>query len=147
MKRYRITLQDQTFDVKILDDPRQEQVRVEVDGETLTVGVEAVSEMTPGEIAPAVALPPTAPMLAPEGAARAGSTVAAPLPGVVKSIIVRPGQQVAANDKVVVIEAMKMDNVIRAPREGTVGAIHVVEGRQVSYGDPLLELTDQREEP
>jgi len=31
MKRYRITLEGQTFDVEVLDDPRQEQVRVKVD--------------------------------------------------------------------------------------------------------------------
>jgi biotin carboxyl carrier protein len=147
MKRYRITLQDQAFDVKILDDPRQEQVRVEVDGEILTVGVETVAVTTSGEIAPTVAPPPATPTLAPQGSARAGNTIAAPLPGVVKSIIVRPGQQVAAGDKVVVIEAMKMDNVIRAPRGGAISTIHVVEGRQVAYGDPLLELTDQGEEP
>ena len=42
MKRYRVTLEGHTFDVKVLDDPRQERVQVEVDGETFVVGVEAV---------------------------------------------------------------------------------------------------------
>jgi len=56
MKRYRVTLEGHTFDVKVLDDPRQEQVQVEVDGETFVVGVEAVPvavERTAGEAAPA----------------------------------------------------------------------------------------------
>jgi len=70
----------------------------------------------------------------------ASSSVAAPLPGVIKSIAVRPGQQVAANDELLVIEAMKMDNVIRASRVGTIGTIYVAEGRQVAYGEPLLEM-------
>ncbi len=57
----------------------------------------------------------------------------------VKSIAVRPGQQVAAGDELLVIEAMKMDNVIRATRGGIVGVIHVTEGRQVAHGEPLLD--------
>ncbi len=71
-----------------------------------------------------------------------GSVVTAPLPGVIKAIAVRPGQQVAADDELLVIEAMKMDNVIRASRGGTIGAIHVTTGRQVAYGEPLLEMTN-----
>jgi len=63
---------------------------------------------------------------------------------VVKSIAVRPGQQVAAGDELLVIEAMKMDNVIRATREGTVGTIHVTEGRQVAHGEPLLDLAGRK---
>jgi propionyl-CoA carboxylase alpha chain len=59
---------------------------------------------------------------------------------VIKSIAVRPGQQVAAGDELLVIEAMKMDNIIRATREGTVGTLYVVEGRQVAHGEPLLDL-------
>ena len=133
MKRYRITLEGHTFDVEVLDDPRQEQVRVWVDGEVFTVGVEVTAEVAPP--AGAVAAPPPT-------TAVTDRVVQAPLPGVVKSIAVRPGQQVAPNDELVVIEAMKMDNVIRATRAGTVGTIHVAEGRQVAYGEPLLDLAD-----
>jgi len=149
MKRYRITLEERTFEVKVLDDPRREQVRVEVDGETFTVGVEAappVAEVTAGEAAPTVAparlpkFPETSEVYKTFGSP--GSVVAAPLPGVIKAIAVRPGQQVAADDELLVIEAMKMDNVIRASRRGTIGTIHVAEGRQVAYGEPLLEMTN-----
>ena len=158
MRRYRITLGGRTFDVKVLDDPRQEQVRIEIDGETFTVGVEAVpavtgvtaTEVTAEETAPAIAPSPAMPARLPKFSETSevfgspGSTVAAPLPGVIKSIGVRSGQQVAPNDKLLVIEAMKMDNVIRAPRGGTIGTIHVAEGRQVTYGEPLLEMNNER---
>jgi biotin carboxyl carrier protein len=63
---------------------------------------------------------------------------------VIKSIAVRPGQCVSANDELLVIEAMKMDNVIRAPHGGSVGTIHVTEGRQVAYGETLLEMTNDK---
>jgi len=144
MKQYRITLESHTFDVKVLDDPRLTQVRVDVNGKTFAVGVEAVSLAVPAsplEKAPTAA--PVAITPASTGAqyAPGSGTVAAPLPGVIKSISVRPGQQVAADDELLVIEAMKMDNVIRAPGAGAISTIHVTEGRQVAYGEPLLEIT------
>ena len=132
MKRYRITLEGQTFDVEVLDDPRQEQVRVKVNGEVFTVGVEAVAEVTTSR------LPKFSETSEVSGSA--GSSVAAPLPGVIKSIAVRSGQRVAPNDELLIIEAMKMDNVIRAQRGGVIGVIHIAEGRQVAHGEPLLEM-------
>jgi biotin carboxyl carrier protein len=148
MRHYRITLEGHTFDIEILDDPRQEQVRVQVDGEILTVGVEAglagaeaAATGPDPAVAPTVVEPPPAP--ASTASALADHVLRAPLPGVVKSIAVRPGQPVAVNDELLVIEAMKMDNVIRAPRGGTIAAIHVAEGRQVAYGERLLDFADR----
>ena len=140
MKRYTITLQGQTFDVTVLDDPRGERVRVEVDGEVFEVGVEAapvVAEASVVEAAPTVA-----PSSTPKSSVATDNTVVAPLPGVIKSVAVRPGQEVAPDDELIVIEAMKMDNVIRATRVGTIGTIHVAEGRQVAYGEPMLDYAD-----
>jgi len=139
MRRYRITIGDDVFDVRILDDPRRGQVRVDVDGETFTVAVETVSEKV--GIPEAAATPP-APSVSADASAPATNTVTAPLPGTIKAIAVRPGQHVTRGDELLIIEAMKMDNVIRAPREGTIGAIHVAEGRRIAYGAPLLDLAD-----
>ena len=139
MIQYRFTLEGQVFDVKVLDNPRREQVRVEVNGEIFTVQVGAVSDLareTTGETVGVPALPTPAAT----GAAKTGGTLTAPLPGVVKSIAVRTGQHVVADDELLVIEAMKMDNVIRASAKGTIGAIHVTAGRRVAYGEPLLDL-------
>ncbi len=138
MKRYRIRFEGQTFDVAVLDNPRLQRVRVEVNGEIFTVEVENLLagteevgvETTPHTSSPSVISSPVP----------SASLVTAPLPGVVKAIAVRPGQRVRPDDELLVIEAMKMDNVIRAQREGVIGAIHVTEGRQVAYGDPLLEF-------
>lgn len=145
MRRYLITLEGHTFDVKVLDDPRRDRVRVEVDGEVFTVGVEAgpaEAEVATAEIPPAAApsrLPRSSGTSeAPDSSA---GTIAAPLPGVIKSIAVRPGQAVAEGDGLLVIDAMKMDNVIRAPCAGTVSRVHVTEGCQVAHGEPLLEIS------
>jgi biotin carboxyl carrier protein len=140
MKRYQITMNDRTFDVRLLSDPLQDQVEVEINGETFTVEVRAL----PPEAEATEALPPPA---TPAAASTTGvktttpssNTLTAPLPGVIKSIAVRQGQQVSAGDELLVIEAMKMDNVIRASREGIVETIFVVEGRQVAHGELMLE--------
>jgi biotin carboxyl carrier protein len=144
MKHYRITLEGCTFDVEVLDDPRQRRVRVRVDGQVFTVEAEAAEassregDMTqsalPESVVPAA---PSSP--ASEGVGAVGG-IKAPLPGVIKSIAVRPGQQVCAGDELLVIEAMKMDNIIRATCAGTIGTLYVVEGRQVAHGEPLLDL-------
>ena len=133
MKRYRITLEGQTLDVEVLDDPRREQVRVKVDGEVFTVGVEATAEVA------APSRPPRSSETS-EVFGNSDSVVVAPLPGVIKSIGVRSGQRVAPGDELLVIEAMKMDNIIRAQCAGVIGVIHVAEGRQVAHGEPLLEM-------
>jgi biotin carboxyl carrier protein len=144
MKEYEITLNGQTFRVRLLSDPRQEQVDVEVNGEAFTVEVRAVAAERD---LPAVPLPPQAEGDPAAGGARqpsagvapSGSAVTAPLPGVIKSIAIRPGQRVSRGDPLLVIEAMKMDNVLRASREGLVETIHIAEGHQVAYGELLLE--------
>ncbi len=140
MKRYRITLDDQTFEVKVLGDPRQREVQVEVDGEVFTVGVETASTVAEANAAGAVSQ--ARPVTTAPIAGGSDRTITAPLPGVIRSIAVQPGQEVTAGDPLLVIEAMKMDNVIRASREGTIGSLHVTEGRQVAHGDLLLEFAE-----
>jgi glutaconyl-CoA/methylmalonyl-CoA decarboxylase subunit gamma len=143
MKRYQITLDDQTYLVEVLSDPRQREVKVKVDGELLTVQAESLAEAE--EMAAAELARPAFQISAPAASTPAPvavgpGVVKAPLPGVVKSIKVHPGDTVAFNDELLVIEAMKAMNIIRSPQAGTVGTIHVSEGRQVAYGAPLLDL-------
>ncbi len=71
-------------------------------------------------------------------AAQGGLT--SPLPGVVVSVAVATGQQVAAGELLMVIEAMKMEHAITAPHAGRVAAIHFAKGERVPEGAALLEL-------
>jgi biotin carboxyl carrier protein len=137
MKRYQITVDGRTFDVQVLTDPRKNQVQVEVDGRVLTVGIsEPAAGTEPAAVEPAPTVGPgsVSKVLAPSA-----SMVAAPLPGVIKSVAVQAGQSVSAGDELLVIEAMKMDNVIRASRDGVIEAMHVLEGHRVAHGELLLE--------
>ena len=66
--------------------------------------------------------------------------VAAPLNGKITQVLVKAGDQVAAGDTVVMLEAMKMENSITAEAAGTVKAVLVNVGDQVDGGQALVEL-------
>jgi biotin carboxyl carrier protein len=72
-------------------------------------------------------------------------TLNAPLTGVVIEIKVNAGDEVAQDDVVLIIEAMKMLNELRARVGGEVSAVHVAARDRVEIGAPLLEIrvTDQ----
>ena len=55
-------------------------------------------------------------------------------------ISVKEGQQVKAGQKVVVLEAMKMENEIPAPKDGTITEIHVHKGDTLQEGDPVVTI-------
>jgi biotin carboxyl carrier protein len=75
-------------------------------------------------------------------AADVQASLAAPMPATVVAIAVRPGQQVAAGDVLIRLEAMKMELPVRSPRDATVVAIKCREGELVQPGVPLLELDE-----
>ncbi|QPH52636.1 pyruvate carboxylase [Pontivivens ytuae] len=66
--------------------------------------------------------------------------VAAPMPGVIASVAVAAGQEVAEGDLLLTIEAMKMETAIHADRKGTVKAVHAPAGSQVDAKDLLVEF-------
>jgi biotin carboxyl carrier protein len=69
-----------------------------------------------------------------------GEVVAAPMPGLVVAIKVRPGDRVEAGQPVAVVEAMKMQNELPALRGGVVRDVLVKERDSVSAGQPLVRL-------
>ena len=66
--------------------------------------------------------------------------IGAPMPGVVASVVINPGQIVKEGDLLLTIEAMKMETGIHAERDATVKAIHVAAGSQIDAKDLLIEL-------
>jgi pyruvate carboxylase subunit B len=67
-------------------------------------------------------------------------TVKSPMPGLVKSVAVTEGDEVQSGQRLVVLEAMKMENEIGAPSGGRVTAVHVSAGSTVDGGKPLITL-------
>jgi acetyl-CoA carboxylase biotin carboxyl carrier protein len=137
----------------VLDDTQLTEIEVE-DGERR---VRVARKVTAAPAAVQYAAAPAAPMLAaaPATAAAPAEIVAAPQPAAnaVKSPMVgtaylKPnpeaktfvtvGQQVAAGDTLLIIEAMKVMNPIHAPSAGTVKAILVENGQPVEFDQPLV---------
>lgn len=96
--------------------------------------IQAAPEATP---APAPKAEPAAPAAAPTAG---GSPVVSPLPGVVIKIIAKVGNTVKKGDKLLVLEAMKMENDVKAPKAGTIASIEVAEGDSVPEGTTLITI-------
>ncbi|HXF54470.1 MAG TPA: acetyl/propionyl/methylcrotonyl-CoA carboxylase subunit alpha [Hyphomicrobiaceae bacterium] len=63
-----------------------------------------------------------------------------PMPGLVKSLAVTEGQEVKAGDPLAVVEAMKMENILRAERDGVVKAIRAKPGDSLAVDAVILEF-------
>ncbi len=77
------------------------------------------------------------------GMASAGTAVRdvrAPMPGLVLEVKVEPGQEVRKGQALVVIEAMKMENIIKAIADSTVSKVAVEKGASVERNDLLIEF-------
>jgi len=75
-----------------------------------------------------------------EAVSDTGKKLLCPMPGLVISIDVAEGQEVKAGETLAVIEAMKMQNVLRAERDGTVKAIHAKPGATLAVDALILEF-------
>ena len=78
--------------------------------------------------------------LPPKQAADTSKMVLSPMPGLVVTLDVAVGQVVRTGEAVAVIEAMKMQNIIRAERDGTVKAVNAKAGDSVAADEVLVEF-------
>ncbi len=147
-KTLKVKVRDRWFTVEV-GDLTGNPVRVLVDGDPVDVDLEGLTareekppfpKPQPAEASPAsgseagpnAKTTPTTPT--------ATKTFHSPMPGVILSVSVKIGDQVVTGDEVCVLEAMKMQQVLRADWSGIVRAIHVEPGQQVLDGDLIAEL-------
>jgi len=69
-----------------------------------------------------------------------GAFLLCPMPGLVRSLAVTEGQEVKAGDALAVVEAMKMENVLRAERDSVVKAIRVKPGDSLAVDAVIMEF-------
>ena len=79
-------------------------------------------------------------LMPPKKVADTGKQVLCPMPGLVVSIAVKEGQEVKAGETVAVVEAMKMENVLRAEIDGTVKKINAKPGDSLAVDAVILEF-------
>jgi len=82
----------------------------------------------------------TAPAAAPAATSREGKPLKSPLPGIILDICVNIGDTVKNGQKIISLEAMKMENNIDSDRDGTVLEIKVAKGDSVNEGDTLMVI-------
>ena len=66
--------------------------------------------------------------------------IKAPMPGLVLKINVTEGQQITKGEPVLVLEAMKMENILKSPGDGTVKAIKIKKGQSVEKNQVLIQF-------
>ena len=155
----RVKVDDRWYTVEV-GDLSERPVRAVVDGHEALVEVSDAVEAAPGPSVPArrqertrprpAATPAPSPAPRPAGGRPAGAVVSsppnpnkvfsAPMPGVILSVAVNPGDQVVTGDVICVLEAMKMQQNLRAEWSGVIKSVLVAVGEQVMEGAPIVEL-------
>ena len=140
----RVKVGDRWYDVEVAD-LEADPVQTLVDGEPVEVHLERLVETAvPEPESESDETPQAVPAERPNPPARIAAAAVksfnSPMPGVVLSVAVQAGDQVVTGDEVCVLEAMKMQQVLRAEWSGIVRTVHVHPGQQVSEGAPIVDL-------
>ncbi|HLY46606.1 MAG TPA: acetyl/propionyl/methylcrotonyl-CoA carboxylase subunit alpha [Stellaceae bacterium] len=129
--------------------PGEPVMRLRVEEQSLSVQVErlrarAFRLVHRGVVRRAQVLPPRAAellaMMPAKVPADTSRLVLSPMPGLLTQVVVSEGQEVKAGEPLVVVEAMKMENVLRAGRDGRVAKLRAKPGDSLAVDQIILEL-------
>lgn len=145
MKEYKLIINGNNYAVTVVS-MEDSVAEIEVNGTPYRVDIERPSKKKP--TISKISRPTPAPVAAPAPVSRpaaatvagSGTPINAPLPGVIVEISVKVGDQVKRGQQLLILEAMKMENVIESTEEGTVTSIEVNQGDSVLEGTPLIVI-------
>jgi glutaconyl-CoA/methylmalonyl-CoA decarboxylase subunit gamma len=139
MRSFKFNIKGQEYDVEIKR-LNNNIAEVEVNGTTYQVELQQDTKQskTPILVRPEPAVPKSAHKFK----KKIGGTfeVKSPLPGNILQVFVKESDEVKRGDKLVVYEAMKMENTIYAEKEGVVSKVRVKPGETILEGDVLVEI-------
>ncbi len=145
MKNFKFTIHGNKYDVNVIN-VEDNTAEIEVNGSVYTVEVDKkITQTKTPKLVRSVAVPTTESdrsqqkTSAPSDFKGAG-LVKAPLPGVILGVLVREGDNIKIGDKLITLEAMKMENNINADKSGVIKSIKVKQGESVLEGDVLIEI-------
>ncbi len=145
MKEFKILIHGNPYNVTVAESG-DNKAEVSVNGTDYTVEIEGLKSKPAPRRAPVasrVAAPTTAPVVASSVAAPAsgsGTSVKSPLPGTILEVSVREGDTVKVGQRLLLLEAMKMENNIDAEVAGVVSSIKVRQGDAVLEGQVLITI-------
>jgi len=74
------------------------------------------------------------------GTSKQVNSIKAPMPGLIFDIHVEEGQEVKEDESLLILEAMKMENVITSPRDGVIKSVNIAKGDAIDKGHLLIEF-------
>ena len=141
MRKYDLSINSNDYEV-IVKKVTETEALVEVNGQEHTVSINQIQKLVLPESVPKPTpknvTEPSASSAPAQASMPSADNVIAPMPGQVKSIFVREGDKVTAGQKLLIMEAMKLENKLPATRDGVVKKILVRDGDIVSQGQELI---------
>jgi propionyl-CoA carboxylase alpha chain len=146
---FEITVGDRRLGVESGWNPGEPLLHATVDGQALVVQVDAtgIGWRLTNEGGQADAMVLTArqaelyALMPVKAAPDTSKFLLSPMPGLLSSVAVSEGQEVKAGEVLAVVEAMKMENVLRAARNGTVKTLHAKAGDSLRVDQKILEFS------
>jgi biotin carboxyl carrier protein len=145
MKNFKFTINGNAYEADIIgiDDNIAE---VAINGVTYSVEIDKkLQTVKTPKLVRTLAVPstdshPSVSKTSSPSAPKGTGNIKSPLPGVILDIYVREGDMVKIGQKLLMLEAMKMENIINADKEGRVSALKVGKGDSVMEGDILIVI-------
>jgi biotin carboxyl carrier protein len=145
MKNFKFTINGNAYDAEIVG-IEENTAEVSINGVTYTVEIDRKTQAikTP-KLVRTIAVPstdshPAVSKTANPASPKGTGSIKSPLPGVILEIYVREGDMVKIGQKLIMLEAMKMENNINADKEGRVTSIKVSKRDNVMEGDILIVI-------
>jgi biotin carboxyl carrier protein len=142
MKKFKFTINGNQYEVEILGF-EENVAKVEVNGTVFDVEVHKDLKVskTPTLVRAEAPQPKGKETRIPKNITRTTNmAIKAPLPGTIIQVLVKTGEKVAMGQKLLTMEAMKMENNVTSEKDGTVRAVNVKPGDTVMQNDILIEI-------
>ncbi|MBU0681396.1 MAG: acetyl-CoA carboxylase biotin carboxyl carrier protein subunit [Proteobacteria bacterium] len=149
MREYNLSISGNSYIVSLIK-VTDEEVVAEVNGVEHTVTINEIKTLSPAEYMPHCETQPSSMVtpiqpgqspVSPSPVAVVGNgLISSPIPGHILELCVSVGEKVLEGQKILVLEAMKLENIITAHRAGVVKKILVRQGDAVTHGQGMVEI-------
>ncbi len=142
MKKFSFTINGNNYEVEILGF-EDNTAQVEVNGTSYKVEVQRDLKMTKTPTLVRAEPPKPSPREAriPKNTSQTSNmAIKAPLPGTIITVLVKPGDKVSMGQKLLTMEAMKMENNVLSEKDGIIRTVNVKPGQTVAQNEILIEI-------